>query len=239
LNEPSIYSSGGYTVMGSTGGFRNSTAPDMPKVNTSATGNNVVKPLISPPKKSSKVPLVIAGVAMMLIFIVGATALAVIFRDQLFGSSKPDPVPSPSPKPSPTPKEETADDKYNILREKLLSAKSSEARDELEQDLIYAEQKYPTDYRFPYDRAIIKSNQTNVHMESYKVMYEAARKAIQNGKAKDMLRDIERDRIILEKLKHGHENAEWGRLIEALEEENADELVLKGGHGHGHGGHKH
>ena len=77
------------------------------------------------------------------------------------------------------------------------------------------EKKYPNDYRFPYERAKLSIQGITTHHEAFSALALAANKAIDNGKAQDMV-----DRLLADKetdfykLSRGHH--EWQALMQAL-----------------------
>lgn len=86
------------------------------------------------------------------------------------------------------------------------------------------ENKYPTDYRFPYERAKLFGKGIISHHEAFEAVFLAAEKAIDNGKAKEMLNDLmsDKDRDF-SNLSRGHH--EWMVLEEALRD--GDKAALK------------
>jgi serine/threonine protein kinase len=181
--------------------------------------------------KSIILPLII-GIALTLFILVGAI-VAILFLPQLFDylNSKNKPpviVDGSTPTPTTSPQTETADDRYNKLREKLLNSAAADIP-ALEQELISAEEKYPNDYRFPYELAKITLNKTHSHREAFEALFRAGRKAIENNKAETMLADIESDEASFRRLTRGHR--EWKALLKALKEKNSEALRLEG-HSH-------
>lgn len=84
-----------------------------------------------------------------------------------------------------------------------------------------AEKRYPLDYRFSYERAKLatKMDSTHVHTAAFAVLFLAAAKAIDNGKADEMLSKLEADKYgDFHKLAHGHD--EWTRLEQALKDKD-------------------
>lgn len=108
------------------------------------------------------------------------------------------------------------DDELKKLREKRLSAKSSE-RPEILRTFVRAEREYPDDYRFPYERAklSINSSDKNSRDAAFAALSLAAGKAIKTGKAPEMLESLKRDSNgDFQKLARGRR--EWVQLQEAL-----------------------
>jgi hypothetical protein len=79
------------------------------------------------------------------------------------------------------------------------------------------ERKFADDYRFPYERArvVVKSNNKNSQVEAFAALTRAAQKAINKGKAIEMLQSLRTDsQGDFQKLSHGHR--EWTQLQKAL-----------------------
>jgi hypothetical protein len=84
-----------------------------------------------------------------------------------------------------------------------------------------AEKRYPLDYRFSYERAKLaaKVDSSHVHRDAFAVLFLAAAKAIENGRADEMLSNLETDKFgDFHKLAHGHD--EWARLEQALKDKD-------------------
>ena len=107
------------------------------------------------------------------------------------------------------------------LQEKRMSAKPSE-RPKIYQALAKVEKQYPRDYRFSYERA--KLAMTGSHSEAaFKALTAAAEKAIQSGKAGEMLSGLEEDKTgDFSKLSQGR--FEWSRLVAALKRKDTSLL---------------
>ena len=115
----------------------------------------------------------------------------------------------------------TPEDELKQLREKRMSAKPSE-RPKSYQALAKVEKQYPRDYRFSYERA--KLAMTGAHSEAaFKALTTAAEKAIQSGKAGEMLSGLEEDKTgDFSKLSQGR--FEWSRLVAALKRKDTSLL---------------
>lgn len=117
----------------------------------------------------------------------------------------------------------TADEEIKRLRERRIGAKPSE-RVEIVSALEQAEEKYPTDYRFPYELSKLSIKGITSHHEAFEPLARAAQKAIDNGQADEMLNSLVADKHgDFHKLSHGHH--EWEALEQALR--NKDIGVLK------------
>ena len=107
------------------------------------------------------------------------------------------------------------------LQEKRKSAKPSE-RPQIYQALAKVEKQYPRDYRFPYERA--KLAMTGEHSSAaFKALNTAAEKAIQTGKAGEMLSGLEEDKQG-DFSKISQARTEWGRLVAALKRKDTSLL---------------
>lgn len=107
-----------------------------------------------------------------------------------------------------------ADSELASLRERRRSATSLELP-KVSEDLKEAESKYPEDYRFTYEQAKIFISGVTKHDEPFELLYLAGRKAIESGKADEMLAELERDKgTDFRKLSRGH--SEWNTLKTAL-----------------------
>ena len=108
------------------------------------------------------------------------------------------------------------DDELKKLRETRIAAKPSE-QPKIFQAFVKVEMQYPRDYRFPYERAklAVKGPKDSSHSEAFKALNVAAEKAINTGKANEMLSGLENDKVRdFSILSHGH--SEWSRLVAAL-----------------------
>lgn len=154
----------------------------------------------------------------------------------LAGRSPAQPDSSPSKSASPTSGSRTtidknssspsADDELKELRARRISARPSDGST-IVADLEDAEKKYPTDYRFPYERAKLSIKGVISHHEAFEAIFLAAEKAIDNGKAQEMLNDLMSDKDgDFYKMSRGHH--EWETLEEALR--SKDKSVLKTNH---------
>jgi Double zinc ribbon len=121
---------------------------------------------------------------------------------------------------------EGAEEEWKQLKEKRIGTKPSESG-AIIAAFEDAEKKYPTDYRFPYERAKLSIKGIISHHEAFEPLSLAAEKAIDNGKAQEMLNNLEADKDgDFYKLSRGHH--EWMALEEALR--NKDKGALKALH---------
>jgi hypothetical protein len=117
-----------------------------------------------------------------------------------------------------------ADLELKKLQQERTSALTSD-RAKIAESLAAAEKRYPNDYRFPYERAKLSINpqETHSHHQAFGPLLLAARKAIETGKADEMLSSLMADKGgDFSKLSRGH--GEWRELEEALK--NKDKRVL-------------
>ena len=117
----------------------------------------------------------------------------------------------------------SADEELTELRNRRISARPADANPLLAA-LEEAEKKYPTDYRFPYERAKLSIKGMISHHEAFEAIFRAAEKAIDNGKEQEMLSRLTSDKDgDFYKMSRGHH--EWASLEEALR--NHDKSMLK------------
>lgn len=108
---------------------------------------------------------------------------------------------------------DSADAEFNTLRDRY-SRVATTQRPQLDTDFKSAERKYPTDYRFTYERARLSATGPDPH-GAFGLLFQAGRTALDNGKADEMLTELMRDKDSdLRKLSRGHD--EWGDLTDAL-----------------------
>lgn len=89
--------------------------------------------------------------------------------------------------------------------------------------LATAESKYPTDYRFTYERARLLAARRRDQQDAFGALFNAAEKAIDQGQAAEMLNDLRRDKqSAFRRLSPRRE--EWGDLEAALEKNDRSAL---------------
>jgi hypothetical protein len=118
----------------------------------------------------------------------------------------------------------TPEDELKKLREKRMEATGSE-RSKIIQAFAKVEKQYPRDYRFPYERAKLtaKSRRSSSRSEAFKALTVAAEKAINTGKANEMLSGLETDKSgDFSQLAQGRN--EWSRLVAALKRKDTSLL---------------
>ncbi len=120
------------------------------------------------------------------------------------------------------------DDALNKLRKRRIAVADSATvadRSAILQAFARAEKQYPSDYRFPYERAklTMKESQSHSHDDAFNALSLAAEMAINSGKAHEMLDDLKADKGgDFHKLSHGHH--EWADLAEALKKKDTSLL---------------
>lgn len=118
---------------------------------------------------------------------------------------------------------ENVDDVWKRLKQQRITASATD-KDAIIAALEQAEKKYPNDYRFPYERAKLSITGVTSHHEAFAALASAAEKAIDNGKAQDMLDSLLADKDgDFWKPSHGHH--EWHALLEALEHKDKSQLA--------------
>lgn len=117
----------------------------------------------------------------------------------------------------------TPDDELNKLRERGMSASASE-RSKIVQAFAKVEKQYPRDYRFPYERAkFVVKTRKSARSEAFKALNVAAEKAIETGKANEMLNGLESDKTgDFSSLSQGR--YEWSRIVAALKRKDTSLL---------------
>lgn len=121
-----------------------------------------------------------------------------------------------------------ADEEAKQIRQRRIAASPAE-RDQIIAAISEAEKKYPTDYRFPYERAKLSIKGIVSHDEAFNALFSAAEKAIDSGKAEEMLNSLTTDKEgDFYKLSRGHH--EWAALEKALRDK--DKSALKSGTHH-------
>lgn len=128
---------------------------------------------------------------------------------------------SDQPTPAITPQQApiaSANEEIKQLRERRIGAEPSE-RVEIISALEQAENKYPNDYRFPYELSKLSIKGSISHHEAFEPLARAAQKAIDSGQADEMLNSFIADKDgDFHKLSHGHH--EWEAIEQALRNKN-------------------
>src|SRR5262245_15142560 len=120
--------------------------------------------------------------------------------------------------PSDTSNTQSADEEFQSLLDMQTKEDTSD-RTELSDAYAAAEKKHPNDYRFSYERAKLSIFGFATHHEAFGALAMAAEKAIDNGKAQEMLDSlIAYQDIDFHKLARGHR--EWQILLDALRDKD-------------------
>ena len=129
-----------------------------------------------------------------------------------------------APKASPAPDVRSADLELQKIKDKRVGGEGSE-REKILRELKTAETDYPNDYRFPYEQAKVSINPQDhrSHHEAFGAMMRAAQKAIEDGKADEMLASLTSDKDAeFYKLSRGH--SEWKVVEQALRDKDKSKL---------------
>lgn len=132
-------------------------------------------------------------------------------------------TPSASPGESASPvTSNSADAELERLQQRVSEASPSDR--EILTSIGDAEEKYPADYRFTYERSKLFGKGMISHDEAWDALYQAAEKAIDNHKAAEMSSDMTAKADgDFKRLSRGH--TDWSVIIQALD--NNDKAALK------------
>lgn len=131
-------------------------------------------------------------------------------------------------KAEPTVSQNSADADLARLQERIRNAKPSDS--EILTSISDAEQRYPDDYRFTYERAKLFGKRMISHDEAWDALRRAAETAIDNDQAEEILADINtRAKSDFRRLSTHYD--EWSAIINGLE--SHDKAALKHVHGVG------
>lgn len=213
-------------------------------LSTPVSGNTITPPFFGQApavdEKRKIWPLILGG---LLLLVFGGVAVAVVGwmmwgrsdtsqprQDQQSGSSnnrqtRNNQSSKPSPQATPqTTSADSADNEFKALSDRY-SYITPDQRPQLDADFRAAEQKYPADYRFTYERARLTATGPH-HHDAFGILFQAGRKALDNGQADEMLNNLMKDKDVdLYKLSRGHD--EWTDLTGALRQKNRDLLRHK------------
>jgi hypothetical protein len=116
---------------------------------------------------------------------------------------------------------DSADEEIKKLTDERLKSTPNDTN-KIDEKLKQAEEKYPNDYRFTYERAKLYAPLPK-HDKSFDALFESARKAIKNNHASEMLDEITQDtNSFFKKMAIGHK--QWTAVINALRQK--DESLL-------------
>ena len=133
--------------------------------------------------------------------------------------------PTSSSQSEPTVSDNSADAELKRLQQTVNDANSSGG--EILAAIANAEEKYPSDYHFTYERAKLIGKGLITHDEGWAALRRAAEKAIDNNQAEEMLSDI-KSRAQTDFRKLSTHNDEWNAIIKGLE--SHDKAALKHAH---------
>jgi len=192
------------------------------------------------PTESSWWPGVLALVVLFLVGIVGvaggfwwshrqSTAPAATMAPTMAQGALLEKTPTKPTSKSPNasdPSNKSADEEFHSLLDRQTKEDVSDSTD-LSAAYADGEKKYPNDYRFSYERGKLSIVGFATHHEAFGALALAAEKAIDNGKAQEMLDSLMADQDAdFYKLSRGHR--EWQILQEALR--NKDKTRLQALH---------
>lgn len=116
----------------------------------------------------------------------------------------------------------TADSASQALNQRVAHDSPGE-RQPLAEALALAEDTYPTDYRFPFEHAKVTVT-GNAHHHAFGLLFLAGQRAIDAGKADQLLADLEKEKDgAFHRCSKGHD--EWKMLENALK--NRDKSMLE------------
>jgi hypothetical protein len=116
----------------------------------------------------------------------------------------------------------TSDEASRLITERV-SADTPGERQPVAEALALAENAYPNDYRFPFEHAKLTVT-GNEHHHAFGLLFMAAQRAIDAGKADQLLAEVEKEKDgAFYRCARGHE--EWKTLENALR--NKDKTVLQ------------
>jgi len=133
--------------------------------------------------------------------------------------------PTSSSQSEPTVSDNSADAELKRLQQTVNDGNSSGG--EILAAIANAEEKYPSDYHFTYERAKLIGKGLITHDEGWAALRRAAEKAIDNNQAEEMLSDI-KSRAQTDFRKLSTHNDEWNAIIKGLE--SHDKAALKHAH---------
>jgi hypothetical protein len=119
----------------------------------------------------------------------------------------------------------SADEELRDLRQQRTNGTANDRRNVI-RDIVRLERAYPSDYRFPYERAKLSASapDSKSHDAAFQALFVAAQRAIKTGNAAEMLQGLETDKLRdFRKLARGH--VEWAQLIQSLKTRDATLLA--------------
>ncbi|HUE82849.1 MAG TPA: hypothetical protein VMM84_12120 [Pyrinomonadaceae bacterium] len=122
----------------------------------------------------------------------------------------------------PSPPVSTPEEALRDLRSRSITDSDSSAAQAALEFLAPVEKQHVRDYRLPLERArlLVKAQSERFETEAFAALFIAAEKAINSGKAQEMLNSLHRHRTgDFRMLSRGH--TEWRQLVRALRGKNA------------------
>ncbi|HRH44271.1 MAG TPA: protein kinase [Pyrinomonadaceae bacterium] len=119
-----------------------------------------------------------------------------------------------------TPSTNPADSEFERLHNTRINAKAEQI-DKIADELENAEKKYPADYRFPYEGAKLLAPSSN-HHQAFHALAEAARTAIKNNQASEILSNLSQNKNTDFRRLTGHQ--EWTAIENALSKKDSSLL---------------
>lgn len=143
-------------------------------------------------------------------------------------NSEPAPTAEMKPVAAQIPAATAEDTELERLRQMRGAANASD-RSKILQRFAETERKYSRDYRFAYERArVVVGLKKDFREEAFAALARAAQKAIDSGKAVEMLQNLNKDKDgDFQKL--SHERREWSQLQKALKNKDVSVLDVEEG----------
>jgi hypothetical protein len=143
-------------------------------------------------------------------------------------NSEPAPTAEMKPVAAQIPASTSEDTELERLRQ-MRTANNASDRSKILQRFAETERKYARDYRFPYERArVVVGLKKNYREEAFAALARAAQKAIDSGKAVEMLQSLNKDKDgDFQKL--SHDRREWSQLQKALKNKDVRGLDVEAG----------
>jgi len=121
-----------------------------------------------------------------------------------------------SPTSAQTPALKPEDYELLTIRERIANARPSE-RPQIVEDLRSAEQKYPVNYRFPYERAKLSNKGVASHDEALAALVAATERAMDAGQGNVMLSELMTGKNTYFR-NISRRRDEWNALVTALKD---------------------
>ncbi len=185
----------------------------------------------TPERKKSTVLLLITAVVLGFLFFggIGATAMWLWLRPQgeivsnnqnkvsnINSTNNKNSTENDSKNINSSPSVNPADSELDRLRKERTTAKAGQI-EKIAEELENAEKKYPTDYRFPYERALLLAPSPS-HHETFHALSEAAATAIKNNQSTQMLSDLAKSKDT--DFRRLNDHKEWKAIENALNQKN-------------------